>query len=182
MSEQKNYSGVDISKTDFTEVDVSNSVFDDCEFHSGNTECEFNLDFSNSKMQRIKMEGLYLYNTNFYEADLTDACFDGAAFQGVEFSNAILNGASMTETNWCSRVEEDGQWSITLACKTQFVGANLSSSDMSGVDLTGANLTRAKLSGVDLSGADLTGAELTDADLTGAILTGTIMPDGTIHT
>jgi uncharacterized protein YjbI with pentapeptide repeats len=86
----------------------------------------------------------------------------------------------MIGTNWCSRIEEVGQWSTTLARGAQLVGANLSDSDLSGVELIGANLTEAKPPGTDLTGADLTDADLTDSDLTGAILVCTIMPDGTI--
>ena len=66
MSEQKRYSGIDISKTDFTEVDVSNCIFDDCTFAKSNSKGEFDLDFSSSQMQRVKMAGLYLYNTIFF--------------------------------------------------------------------------------------------------------------------
>jgi hypothetical protein len=65
VSKQNNYSGIDISKSDSTAVDVLYCNFDDCTFAGSNSQGEFDLDFSSSQMQRVKIARLHLYNTIF---------------------------------------------------------------------------------------------------------------------
>lgn len=71
------------------------------------------------------------------------------------FSRADLSGAEIFDANL------EG---------FEFVGADLSHSDLTHCNLRGADLTKAKLVNSRLWNADLTGANLTEADLTGSDL------------
>jgi uncharacterized protein YjbI with pentapeptide repeats len=165
----RNFSGKDLTGTLLDRRKLSNGNFDDCRFDGTNSQKDFlDLDFSNSKMRRINMSGLYLVATNFYEADLENANFNKAFLQGVEFSKANLSGANLTETDWGSWVDQmGGQWSVTFACDANFSSANLSNADLRDTELSGSNFTKANLTNADFSGANLENTIFTDAILLG---------------
>lgn len=62
----------------------------------------------------------------------------------------------------------------TIAGRLDFIGADLTKTNLIGADLRGAFLIAANLRGADLRGADFIGADLRDTDLRGANLTESI--------
>ena len=172
-----NFSGLDLRGHSLCEIDVSKCNFEDCVFDADTGgDCEFDLNFFSSQMSRVKMQGLYLFSTCFVEANLQEANFDGCFFQGVDFQFADLSSATLTNTDWCSDIDQFGdQWSITLGDNAKFVNAKLSGSKMNRVELTSADFTGADLSQTHLQYADLTGSVLAGANLVGADLTGAVL-------
>lgn len=71
----------------------------------------------------------------------------------------------------------------TLGQGRDFIGKNLTKTNLRGENLSGAYLIAANLRGADLSGTDLIGADLRDTDLRGANLTNSIfLTQGQINT
>ena len=177
-----NFSGKDLSGVILDVFDLKNCNFSDCVFDNSNSEREFNLDFSNSRMHRVKMSEIYLFNTIFHHADLEQANFKGAFLQGVNFSNAKLNGANLADTDWCSEEDAGGNhWAATLACNAHMVGADLTNANLAGADLSGADLSGAVLVNTNLSGANLSDTLLAGADISGANFTNANLTNSTLQ-
>jgi len=177
-----NFSGKDLTGVTLDVFDLTNCNFDDCIFTHENSDREFYLDFTNSKMRRVDMTGAGFMTTSFFNCDLEGANFSGTFLQGVDFSNANLNGANFVGTDWCSKKDEDGsRWAATLACNADLTGADLTGADLAGVDLSGADLTNAILVNTNLRGANLSNTVFTNADLTGADLTNASLTNSTLQ-
>jgi uncharacterized protein YjbI with pentapeptide repeats len=165
---------------------------------------KFGSDFSGMDLHGVDFRGYYcnryetiLRGANFSGSNLSGAVFgasilDGANFFGTDledasFITARLNGATFIETHFKNTVIRESQ-----LMRATLVGADLSSSDISGslftdADLTDcvlegakneywhsdfvrANLTRADVHGLKLQNANFQGATLRSANFEGADL------------
>lgn len=66
--------------------------------------------------------------------------------------------------------------------KTEYAGADLSYTDLSGADFQDADLSNTNLAGADLSGSNLTNADLSGANLENANLTNALLNDANLST
>ena len=126
-------------------------------------------DFSNLDMTGVAFYNSYLFDfegCNFENTNLSQANLDRCLFGGSNFRNAIMDGASLTNS--------------TDASNADFSGASLKSADLRSICLAGAKLRGADLTNVSLFHADLRGADLSDAKLERADFNGTLYDESTV--
>jgi len=171
--------GVDLSKAEWYNVDLSNSDLTDAVLRRT---VLLSLNFSNATMVGIDLSESDITESYFSEVDLSNANFIGAEFNDVDFTNATLTDAYLMELEFedvkFRRCNLSGAFlADSDLANTEFFDANLSNAFISGSDLSDANLDLSNLSGATLSSTNLRNCNLshtnfTDADLKGADLTG----------
>jgi len=147
-----------------------------------------NFDFTKMNLSDITLQDANLSYSNLSGVDLTSTIISGsnlshANIQGTNLTGVDLTGITSSVLSG-TPIGLDPAWQLFNGFLIG-PGANLSTSDWSGLDLrnfalsgvsfVGGNLSRTNLSGMDLSGIDLTGVNLTGANLTGTILTDSIL-------
>jgi serine/threonine protein kinase len=188
MVQMLSRSNVDYRNVDLHGISMKNCWFLDCRFES--------CDFSNAVLrstetpvgfERCDFHGANFANARIYtgidysrfeEANLAGAKIDGQSLHDDDFSDAILNDASinveMDAMNAVFRRAQMKRAQLTGEFPfSDFSGADLSDAKLRGgsffnAKFKNANLTNADFSNADLSGADFTGANVTGAKFDGA--------------
>lgn len=126
------------------------------------------MDFSDSRMNRVVFSGLNLKNTRW-----TGSQLQGAYFINAELENAVFTGANLKQSQFSQARAKNARFDS----QAQLTGAHLS-----GIDLSGADLTSAVLQGADgLPAADLSLAFMRNAVLTSCEMTGVNMSHASFY-
>ncbi len=178
----KDLSHLNFKSGNFTGADFTASVFHNSNMSGGN--------FSNATFYGCDLQQANLENANFRRADFRGAYIAGANLHHADLSSADLREGRVLEKGKGGMIVERDAPDGKSNPKTDFTGARLTETNLSGVraayadfsdsDLTGvlirgadlrsANFTAANLSKTDLSGSDLRNASLKNAVMTGIIL------------
>jgi uncharacterized protein YjbI with pentapeptide repeats len=175
-----NLTGQDFAQGGFIEsiagVNFSGAVLDHANLSTLPNLSLSECNFTNAHMNATIVHGVQNINqatwsrANLSWTDLSQ--IDPGGTQGVDFSNAILSHAVLSNGQALGSNYNYSQ--------AKFVQAHLENANLSNLDLTGAKFNGAMLIGAHLDGANLTGADLTGANLTGATLAGTILTGATL--
>ena len=148
-----------------------------------------NFDFTKVSLSGVSLKDANLTNSNLAGVDLTSTVITGANItraniQGTDITGVDLTGISSAVLSG-KPVGLDEKWQLFNGFLIG-PGANLSTSDWSGMDLrdfalTGVSFVGGNLSRTNLSGMDLTGIDFTNVNLTGANLTDTILTDSVLN-
>ncbi|MGC1308844.1 MAG: pentapeptide repeat-containing protein [Phormidesmis sp.] len=144
-----------ISKVDFTEANLSNSVF------SSTSLSEVN--FTNANLQLAQMIDLDLSSSIFRYADLSGADLSEAIFRDSRNICAPTLDSGVRDPAQCSYDPREA----TTFYRATLVATELSGLDLSGIDFTLANLARANLVNTNFFAANLQKSNLSYANLRG---------------
>lgn len=161
-----------VAGTDFSNANLSKATFASlpdpslagCNFSKANltgTELRHCRDLNKANWNGANLSGVNLSQV------------DPSGTTGVNFSNAVLEGAILSNGNPPDR---NHRYESAKFIHTNLRGANLSNISFKNSDFTGASLAGAKLDGADLTGCNLTETDLTGASLKGTNLTGAHFP------
>ncbi|MEA5532874.1 pentapeptide repeat-containing protein [Crocosphaera sp. XPORK-15E] len=95
-----NYSQQNLVERDFSGQDLRDAIFDHANLRGAN--------FSHANLQGVRFFSANLESANFEEADLRFADLESARLIKVNFTNAILEGAFVTNTLFGSSTIIDG--------------------------------------------------------------------------
>jgi uncharacterized protein YjbI with pentapeptide repeats len=157
-------------------VNFSGAVLDNANLSTLKNLSLSGCNFTNAHMNATILKGVQNINqatwsrANLSGTDLSQ--IDPGGTQGVDFSNAILSHAVLSNGQ---ALGANYNYSQAQFVQANLQNANLSTLNLAGAKFKGATLTDANLDGANLTGADLTGANLTGATLAGTILTGAIL-------
>lgn len=133
------FSGLDLSKADFSCSDLRGAKFNHSKLRGANFHCaDFRrnrfdtVDFSGADLSGTDFSGARFNNVHFNGANLSGANFSGADFYTVDFSGADLNGADFRGADFYT---------------VDFGGADLNGADFSSAHSLGGTFYRAKLKG-----------------------------------
>ena len=147
-----------------------------------------NMDFTDIDLSGVNLKAANLTNANLSGVDLTTTLIVGANLSQANIRDANLTMVDLTGVISAAVIGTpiglDSSWHIFNGFLVG-PGANLSTSDWSGLDLrdfelAGVNFVSANLTGSNLAGMDLTGINLTGVNLSGANLTDTLLTDATL--
>ncbi len=124
----------------------------------------FNVNFRETNLKNVLMDGANLRKANFYKADLRQIGLYKADLQLVTLSCANLENVSISKANL-----KDAFLSGTNLKKAHLFDVNLKNAELwdsnfQEADLWGVNFSGAILVGVNFSGAILVGVNFKDAD------------------
>lgn len=156
FADDENYSGQDVSKEDFSNKSLKNSVWNGViavgtnYYYSDLTMANFtDANLTNAYLQFVNFT-----NANFTNAILTGADFEDAILIGANFTDSIINGAVI----WFSDFSED-QLKTTKSYKEKnLTNVGLTYNDLSGWDFSGQDLTSAMFSSSTIANANFNNA------------------------
>jgi len=141
---------------DHSNLDFTGRVYKSSNFHYSQ--------FANSCFDDGSLEGSRLTGSNFRKARMENCNLNSSTIHEVDFSYAILKGASITNVIGPSGILDEKKWVHSGYLPVRFCYADLSNANFAGANLIGA----------DFTGANLTDTNFSNANLNGAIFDGSI--------
>lgn len=169
--------------TSFSEDDLQDAIFEDCQFYR----CDFGrADLSDASFIKCKFveQGddlgcrfnyAILTNASFKQCNLSMASFTGAKCFGIELHECNLQGADFGRASFANHITHKTFFcsAYITACNlayTNFEGALLEKCELMDNRWRGANLLGASMKGSDLSGGEFSQSQWGTFELSGCNL------------
>lgn len=176
------WSGCDLSKRDFTDVDlafadlsfanIQDSIFVGTRLTSANMSGAYleNSNFKNANLVNVDMKNTYINNSNFQKAQLRYVNFMNSTILESDFSDSVIRGSNLENT-----IVKNSNFTSGTLYHSNLKYTTISNSDLTKVDLRYTKMDNAYFNGNILEGANLAYSRMVSMNITNTDMRKTIL-------